>query len=90
MIAIVRLEIVLRILFHILNNANIDFLRQEFQCKIYTTLKTFRTTIHVKLVVKKEFINTPIDPEYEIFIVYIASLSSNSFTDIDFHLFYRF
>ena len=55
---------------------DVDFSGQELQQKIYTIKEAFLTTRCVELVGKKEFSAATLDLESEIFIVYIASLSS--------------
>lgn len=72
----VSLEIVFGMLFFTLNSANIDFLDRDFWWKTYTTQKAFLTIKHVKLVRKKEFAATALNPEYKTFIVYIALFTS--------------
>ena len=59
-----------------LSSANIDFLRWELRCRTYTTKKVFPTTKRVKLIGKKEFAATALDPEYETFVIHVASISS--------------
>ena len=72
----VSLEVVLRILFLTLSDADVDFLVWEFWKRIYTIKESFSTTSHVELVGKKEFAAAALDLEYEIFVIYVASLSS--------------
>ena len=79
-------------LFFTLTGANIDFLDRKLRWRIYTTEKTFLTTRHVKLVGKKEFVAIALDPEYEIFVIHVASiifiaLPSSSLYNV--HLFRR-
>ena len=69
-------EVVLRILFPTLNNANVDFLGWELWWKTYTIKKALLTIKCVELVGKKEFAAALLDPEHKTFIVHIASLSS--------------
>lgn len=70
------LDIVFKILFLILSNANIDFLDWKFRKRTYITKKAFLTIRRIKLVRKKEFIAATLDSKYEIFVIHIASLSS--------------
>ena len=76
LVANVSLEIVLRMLFLTLSSANINFLGLELWWRTYTTEKAFLTTRHVELVGKKEFAAIALDPEYETFVLYVASLNS--------------
>ena len=49
---------------------------RELQWRTYTTQEAFPTTRRVELIGKKEFVVTALDPEHEIFVVYVASFSS--------------
>ena len=68
-------KIVLKIPFLILSNVDVDFLDWKLWYKIYTFKKTFPITRHVKLMSKKEFATAMFGPEYESFVVQIASFS---------------
>ena len=61
--------------FFILKGTNVDFLDWELWCKTYTTEEALPTTRCVKLVGKKVFAAAALDPEYEIFVVHVASLN---------------
>ena len=78
LIANVSPEIVLGMLFLTLNGVDIDFLGREFCWKTYTTKEALPTIRRVELVGKKEFAAATLDVESEIFIVYVASLSSDA------------
>ena len=59
--------------------------------KTYTTKKALPTTKCIKIVGKKEFAATSLDPKSEIFIVHVASLSFNALPnssplELDIHL----
>ena len=69
---------VLGISFLTLSGANADCLGRELRWRTYTTKKALPTTRRVKLVGKKEFVAAALDPESEIFVVHVASLSSNA------------
>ena len=76
LVANVSPEVVFRMLFLILSGADIDFLGQELWWRTYTTEKTLPTTKRIKLMGQKEFAAEVLDPEYETYVVYVASLSS--------------
>ena len=76
LVANVSLEVVLGMPFLTLSNANVDFLGQDLRWRTYTTEKALPTTRCVELMGKKEFAVAILDPEYETYVVYIASLSS--------------
>ena len=69
-------KVVLRMLFLTLNSANVNFLGQKLWWKTYTTKKTFPITRCIELVGKKVFATAMLDPEHEIYIVYVGSVSS--------------
>ena len=71
----ISLETVFGILFLTLSGANVDSLDWELRWRTYTTKKALPTTKCVELVGKKEFAAATFDPEYETFIVYLASLN---------------
>ena len=92
LMANVSLEVVFGMLFFTLSGANVDFLGRELRWRIYTTKKAFLTTRRVELVDKKEFAAAALDPESETFVVYIASLSSDTLSNsslLHVHLSYR-
>ena len=72
---------ILGILFLILNGANVDFLKKEFQWRSYTIKKALFTTKWVELVGKKEFVAAAFDPRHKIFVVYVAFFESSSQED---------
>ena len=76
LVANVSPEVVFGMLFLTLSSANIDFSSWELQWRNYTTKEALPTTRHVELVKKKEFTAVALDPEHEINVVYVASLSS--------------
>ena len=78
LVANISPDMVLRMPFFTLNNVDIDFPKKKLWWRSYTIKKTLPTTKRVKLVGKKEFAAAALDPEYEIFVVYIASLESSS------------
>ena len=78
LVANVSQEVVFEMPFLILSGADVDFLGRKLQYRAYITKEALPTTIRVKLVGKKEFAATVLDPEYEIYVVHVASLSSTS------------
>ena len=94
LVANVSLKVVLGMLFFTLNSANIDFLDRKLQWRTYINKVAFLTTRRVKLVDNKKFAAAALDPENEIFVVYVASLSlialsSSSPLELDVHPFHR-
>ena len=83
LVANINPEVVLGMPFLPLSGADVDFLGREFRWRTYTTQEALPTTRRVKLVGKKEFAVAALDPEYETFIVHVASLSSTLLTDAD-------
>lgn len=64
--------------FFILSNANIDFLEQELKLRTHTIKKAFLITKQVELVEIKDFATVILNPEHEIFIIYIVLLTSSN------------
>ena len=58
----INLDVVLKIPFLTLNDANIDFSKKKLQWKSYIIEKAFFTTKWVKLVEKKKFVAAALDP----------------------------
>ena len=88
----VSLKVVLGMLFLNLSGVDVDFLGWKLYQRIYTTEKAISTTKYIKLVSKKEFAATVLDPEYKTFIVYVMSLSlvtSLNSSPLDVYLFHR-
>ena len=71
-------KIVLGILFLILSSADIDFLGCELWWRTYTIKKALSTSKRVELVDKKKFVVVALNPEYETYIVYVRSVSSDA------------
>ena len=76
-VANVSPEVVFGMLFFSLSGVDVDFLDLKLQWRTYTTEKALPTTRRIELVGKKEFAIAALDPESEIFIVYVMSLSSD-------------
>ena len=69
LVANVSPEVVFGMLFITLNGAVVDFLDCELKWRTYTTKKASLTIRHVKLMEKKEFATTTLNPEHETFVV---------------------
>ena len=94
LVANVNPEVVFGIFFLTLSGADVNFLGRKLRWRTYTTKKAFPTTRCIKLVGKKKFATTALDPKSEIFVVHIALLSSDtlpssSLLKLDVHLFCR-
>ena len=63
-------------LFLTLSDADVDFFGRELHWRTYTTEAALPTTRRVELVGKKEFVAAELDPEHEIYVVHIGSVSS--------------
>ena len=70
------MEMVLRILFVTLSNADIQFAEQELTWRSYTTEEALPTTRWVEFINKKEFAQAALDKNVKAFMVHVASLSS--------------
>ncbi len=77
LLANIKLDVVLRILFLTMSNADVDFQARNWQWRSYTIGDILPTTRQVELIGKKEFTIAVLDPEYKTFIVYVADLSIN-------------
>ena len=86
LVANVSPKVVFKMLFLTLSSANIDFLDRKLWWRTYTTKEVLLITSRIELVGKKEFATAALDPEHEIFVVYVAFFSS---TLLDVHLFRR-
>ena len=78
LVANVSPEVVLEMFFHTLNGADINFLDQKLCWKTYIIKKTLSTIKRIKWVSEKAFVAVVLDPEIEIFIVYVASFNSTT------------
>ena len=66
---------ILRILFLIFSNADIQFAKKELTSKFYTTAKALPTFYQAELINKKEFAKAALNEDIKIFLVYVASLT---------------
>ena len=78
LIVIISPDVVHRMFLFTLNRADVDFPKRELWWRSYIIEKVLPTTKQVKLIGKKKFAATILDPRYETFVVYIASLESPS------------
>ena len=69
-------EVVHGMLFLTLNGADVDVLGRELLWRTYTTKETLPTTRYIELVDKKEFAVTALNPEHELYVVHVESISS--------------
>lgn len=69
MVTNISLKEIFRIFFFILNNVDINSLREKFWLWIYTTQKVLLTIRYIKLIGEEEFTIEVLNPEYETFIV---------------------
>lgn len=70
------MDIVLEILFLILNNAKIRFLARKLKQRFYTTIETLETTKQVELLEKKKVVIIAYNQDDETFEVYIVSFTN--------------
>ena len=78
LVANVSLEVVLGMPLLTLSGLDVNFLGRKLRWRTYTTKKALLTTRRINLVGKKEFAATVLDLEYETYIVYVGSSSSNA------------
>lgn len=72
------MEVVLRISFPFLSNANIQFGTRELTWGIYTTTKTMPTTRQVELINKHECTRKALDEASKTFVVHVTALKASS------------
>ena len=78
LLADVKPDIVLRMPFLIMINADVNFQARDLQRRSYPTEDILPTTRWVELIEKKEFAAIALNPEHKTFIIYVATLSINS------------
>ena len=71
-------EVILKILFLALSNADVSFAQKKFTWRSYTNSETLSTTRQVKVIGQKEFATAALDPDEKDIVVYIVSLSLGS------------
>ena len=89
LVADVSPEVVFRMLFLTLSNADVDFPSRDLRWRTYTTKEALPTTRRIKLVGKKEFAATALDLEDETYVVHVASFSSTPLTSLNVHPFWE-
>lgn len=70
------MEVILKILFLIFSNANLQFVDKELKWKSYRTTKALPTTKRVEFINKKKFPIVVLDENVKIFVVLITTLST--------------
>ena len=70
------MEVVLRMPFLALNNADIQFAEKELIWRSYTAAKALPTTKRVTFINKKEFAKAALDEESETFVVHVTALEA--------------
>lgn len=78
----VSIEVILRMLFLILNNANIQFAKKKLTWKFYTIVKVLSTIKKIRIMNKKKFAKMALDKNIKGFVVYLTSFSLNKPTII--------
>ena len=68
------MKVVLGMLFLALSNADFQFDSDKLTWRSYTIAKTLLTTSRIKLINKREFVETTLDENFETFVVHIATL----------------
>ena len=77
LLADLSMEVVLRMPFLTLSNANIQFAQKKLTWKSYITAKALSTTKRVEIINKKEFTKAALDKNVKAFVVRVASFSFN-------------
>ena len=75
LLADIKTDTVLGMLFLTMSNADVDFQAQNLQWRSYTTRDVLPTTKQVELIGKKELAIVALDLEHKAFVVHIAALS---------------
>ena len=68
------IEVVLRMSFLTLNNADIQFAEKRLTWNVYTTAKALSNTKWIKLINKKDFAGAALDEESKTFVMHIFAL----------------
>ncbi len=74
----IKSDMVLRMTFLTMSNADINFQAWDLQWRSYTTGNVLSITRRVELIRKKEFAAAVLELEHDAFVVHIAALSVNS------------
>ncbi len=83
LLADVNPDIVLRMLFLTMSNADVDFQARNLQWRSYTTGEVLPIIRQVELIEKKEFTAAALEPEYEAFVIHVAALSIDSGDEVN-------
>ena len=75
LVADIRIEVVLGMLFLTFSNANIWFAERELVWRTYSTAEALPTTQRVEIIGKKEFAAAALNKEDETFVVHMAALN---------------
>ena len=84
LLANVKPDIVLEMLFMTMSNADINFQAWDSQWRSYITENVLLTIRQVKLIRKKEFAAAALDLEHEAFILHLAVLSVDLGDELNF------
>ena len=72
LIADIKFEVILRILFLKISNVDILFGKRTFMWKSYTTNKVLFTTKQVQIINLKEFVIVVLNIDNKIFVIYVT------------------
>lgn len=72
----ISIDIVFRILFRSLSNADLEFGAKKFTWRSYITAKTLLIVKKIELINKDKFVEVEIDGNSDTFIVYITILKA--------------
>ena len=78
LLADIRIDIVLKILFFTLSNIEIDFVNCYIHSKTFTIAKILLTIKQVKLIRIKVFSAITLDQEHKVFVIHLTSISPDS------------
>ena len=72
LVADIKFEVILGILFLKLSNANVSFGEETLTWKSYTTIKVLSTTKQVQLIDPQKFVIAALDVNSKTFVVHVA------------------
>ena len=75
LVADTSMEVVLRILFFILSNANVGFLDRKLTWRTYSVAKALSTTKKVQIIDQKKFAKAALDPKKKTFMMHITTIT---------------
>ncbi len=76
LLADISIEVILKMLFLTLSNANFQFGTEKLIWRSYTAAETLPTTSWVKFIDKREFAKAALDKNFETFVPHIAALEN--------------